>query len=417
MRSRRWLSSLSIAVVLVAVSACGSDESGSGGASGTTTTVDLSVLGPKQPATGSPIKVGLIVDGKSDALDSTSVMEAGKATVEYANEHLGGVNGHPIELETCETGQTPTGATTCAVRMIDAGVAMVITPLSAQDAAVVSGLKDSGIPYLTFLTATPSIVVNPNAFVLPNPFAAIAAPAAIARERGIKKVGLVVIDVPATTGPISALAKPIFAKANVEFDMVNVSPQVADLTPQIQEAISNGDEMLVIGGSDQFAVSALKAMKQLGFEGDIMLAGGASATNVAQALPGELKGVTTVSPMTSDAANEDVKIYDAVMAKYAGDVERIAVTPNGFAAVLGFVRGLTGAADAVDAASITKALGSMPEPVDLPLGNGNTFQCGAKPVAFAPSICSVAVLQGTLDGDGQGHDFTTVDVSGLLVGG
>jgi branched-chain amino acid transport system substrate-binding protein len=358
-----------------------------------------------------------VVDGKSDALDSTSVLAAGKATAQYANDFLGGINGHRIDVETCETGQTPTGATTCAVQMVNAKVAAVITPLSAQDAALVSGLKDSGIPYVTYLTANPAIVVNPNAFVLPNPFAAIAAPAAIAQQRHIKKVGLVVIDVPATTGPINALAKPIFAKANVGFDMINVSPQVADLTPEIQQAMSNGDGMLVVGGTDQFTVSAIKAMKQLGYQGDVMLAGGASATSVAQSLPGDLKGVTTVSPMTSDPKDKDVQLYDAVMKKYAADVDRIGVTPNGFTAVLGFVRALTGTATAVDAASITTALGSMPQPAALPLGGGITFQCGAKVVSFAPSICSADVLAGTLDAKGVGHDFHKVDVGPLLVRG
>ena len=71
--------------------------------------------------------------------------------------------------------------------------------------------------------------------------------------------------------------------------------------------------------------------------------------------------------------------------------------------MLGFVRALTGSTNAVDAASITTALGSMPQPVDLPLGGGITFQCGAKPVSFAPSICSADVLAGTLDAKGEGH--------------
>ncbi len=413
----RWLLAVPLAIALLAAGACGGSDSGSGSASGTSTTVDLSVLGPTKTATGTPIKVGLIVDGKSDALDSTSVLEAGKATAKYANEHLGGINGHPVQIESCETGQTPTGASTCAVQMLRAKVAAVIVPLSAQDGAVVSGLKGSGIPYLTYLTANPALVANPNAFVLPNPFAAIAAPAAIAKERGIKKVGLVVIDVPATTGPINALAKPIFAKAGVGFDMINVSPQVADLTPQIQQAMSNGDKMLVVGGTDQFAVSAIKAMKQLGFDGDIVLAGGSSAEKVAEALPGQLEGVTTVSPMTDDPADTDVQIYDAVMAKYAPDVDQIAVTPYGFTALLGFVRALTGSTNAVDASSINAALGSMPMPVDLPRGGGNTFQCGAKPIPFAPSICSADVLAGRLDAKGEGRDFKKVDVAPYLVRG
>ena len=417
MSARRISIAATAVAAVLASGALGACSSGGSDASdGTTTTIDTSLLGPENAATGTPIKLGLIVDGAADAMDSTSVMAAGEATAEYANDHLAGINGHPIQIEACETGQTPTGATTCAVQMINADVAAVIVPLSAQDGAVVAGLKDSGIPTIAYTTANPAIVTNPNAFVFGNPFAAIAAPAALANERGIDKVGLVVIDVPATTGPINALATPIFDEAGIEFDMINISPQVADLTPEIQQAINDGNEMLVIGGTEQFTVSALKATQQLGYDGDIVLAGGSSATAVAEALPGALEGVTVVSPMTSDADDPDVRLYDAVMATYAGDVEEIAVTPQGFVAVLGFVRALTGVTDAVDAASITTALAAMPEPVELPRGAGITFQCGTTPITLAPSVCSSDILAGTLDADGSGHDFQTVDVAPYLGG-
>lgn len=400
-------------VALVALAACGS-KAGSNGSPGSSTTVDESVLGARKPATGTPIKVGFVIDGKSDALDSTSVLTAGKATVEYVNEYLGGINGHPIALQTCETGATPTGAANCASQLVNAKVATVVVPLSSQDGALATGLKGSGIPFVTYLTANPAIAVNPNAFVLPNPFAAIAAPAALAKARGLKKVGLVIIDVPATTGPISALAKPIFAKAGVGFDMINISAQVADPTPDIQQGMNDGDDMFVIGGSDSFTVSAIKAMNQLGFGGTIALAGGSTATNVAKSLPGVLQGIATVSPMTSDPSDPDVELYDAVMAKYAGSVDPIAATPDGFASVLGFVRALEGVTDAVDAASIRTALAAMPRPVALPLGGGITFQCGAKVIPIAPSICGSDVLAGTLDADGHGHDFVKVDVAPYL---
>jgi branched-chain amino acid transport system substrate-binding protein len=413
---RLTCSAAALALLLVGAAACGDDESGSTG-SGTDTSVDLSLLGEEDPATGAPITIGLVADGRSDAMDSTSALDAGEATVQYVNEHLGGVNGHVLEVERCETGNTPTGASTCAVQMLDAEVDAVLVPLSSQDDAIVDALEGSGIPYLTYLTANPAIVANPEAFVLPNPFAAIAAPAALANERDVDEVGLVVPDVPSTTGPITALATPIYEAAGVGFNMVNVSPQVADMTPQIQQAINDGNEMLVIGGPDQFIVSAIRAMQQLGYDGEIVLAGGASAAAAAEALPGALEGVTTVSPTSDDPAEYDVQLYDAVLAQYAPDVEQIGVTANGFAIVLGFVRALDGVADAVDAPSILTALSEMPEPVDLPLGAGITFQCGANPVRFAPSVCGADVLAGTLDAEGQGSDFEPVDVGPYLVGG
>lgn len=415
-RHRRFVTASSAIVVVLLLVACGSGSSGAGG-SNTATTVDVAMLGAKDQATGDPIKIGVVVDGKADAMDSTSVLAAAEATADYANEHLGGINGHRIDVESCTTGGTHSGATTCAVQLTRAKVAVAIVPMSSQDGAVVKGLEGSGIPTVAFTTVNPTIVANPDAFVLGNPFAAIAAPAAVAEERGLDKVGLVVIDVPATTGPISALAAPIYERAGIEFDLINVSPQVADMTPQIQQAIDADNDLLVIGGTEQFTISALKAIQQLGYDGDVMLAGVSSAPAVAAAVPGVLDGVQVISPVSSDSNDPDVQLYHAVMATYAEGIEEIGVTPNGFVAMLGFVRAVTGADDAVDAASTKAAMASMGKAEDLPMGAGIAYQCGAKPIAFAPSVCSADVLVGTLDADGQGHDFQTIDVASYLIGG
>ena len=85
-----------------------------------------------------------------------------------------------------------------------------------------------------------------------NPLATLAAPAKIAQDAGVKKAAIIVIDVPAATGPIEAIAKPIYAKAGVDLHMVPISPQTADMAPQIQQEISNGAEQFSVIGTDDF---------------------------------------------------------------------------------------------------------------------------------------------------------------------
>ena len=52
----------------------------------------------------------------------------------------------------------------------------------------------------------------------------------------------------------------------------------------------------------------------------------------------------------------------------------------------------------------------MPEPIDLPLGAGLTFQCGSEPVAFAPNICTKDLLQYVYDAEGQGTDYQLLEI-------
>ena len=64
-----------------------------------------------------------------------------------------------------------------------------------------------------------------------NPISQIAVPGLIAQEQGIDKIGFVIIDVPAATGPITAIAQPIFDNLGVELQIIPIAPSVADMTP------------------------------------------------------------------------------------------------------------------------------------------------------------------------------------------
>jgi branched-chain amino acid transport system substrate-binding protein len=330
--------------------------------------------------------------------------------VQYANEHLGGINGHVIDVDECATLNTPTGATTCAVQMQNDKVAALLTPTTAQAGELFKSMQGSGIPFVIFSAANEEIILTPGAFILTNPLAALAAPAQLANEKHQDKAGFLVIDVPAATAPIKAITAPIFAKAGVALDVVAISPQTADMTPQIQQAISNGDKSFTITGTDDFAVNAIKTLKQLDFSGDVIL-GTPPTKEMAAAIPGGLAGVINNTVITTDPKNPDVQLYDAVMATYAPGIPSNSLSPWAYSLVLGFVRALTGVTDAVDAPTVSAALNAMPKPVDMPMGAGITMQCGAKVVPIAPNICVANVLTTTLDAEGNGTTYTLLDVS------
>ena len=392
------------ALALVAVAACGSDNNSSGSteatassgstestassgstestaSSGSTesTAANADPLGTPNAATGTPIKIGLVNDGKTDAIDNSSALATVEAVAQYANEYLGGLNGQPIEVVGCETGNTPTGATTCGVQMVNDKVAAVLVGGSAQDTAIFDALTDSGIPYITATSASSNIITKPGAFVFTNPIAAIAAPIPLAQENGAERVGFIVIDVPAATGPISQIATPFYQKANVAFDMIPISPTVADMTPQIQQAISQGDELFTIAGGEAFAAGAIKALKQLGFTGDIIAQVNNPSPDTVASIPGGYEGIINVSANTDDPTDPDVVLFNAIMDKYASGTEKNVSAQNAFVVAMAFVRSLTGATSAVDAPSVTAAMSSMPSAIPLPLGGGMMIQCGARP--------------------------------------
>jgi ABC-type branched-subunit amino acid transport system substrate-binding protein len=395
--------------VLVAAS-CSSKDNGTGASTATTAFDVAAALGPSNKATGTPIKIGLVDDGKTIGIDHTPVVGAFNATVQYVNEHRGGLNGHVIEVDECSTNNTPADATNCGIKMVNDKVAAVLVPVSAQDTNVFNAMSDSGIPYFTYTAGSPNIILKAGAFVLTNSVAGVAAPAKMAKEANVKKAGIIVIDVPAATGPLAAIAKPVYAKAGVDLSVVAISPQTADMTPQIQEAIGSGAEQFTVIGTDEFNTAGIKALKQLGFTGKIVMVT-APSQSIVDNVPGGLDGVAYITSDTGDQNDPDVKLYNAVVQTYMSDITPVAQSTWAFATVLSFVNALKDNASAVDAPTVAQALRSMPKPLPLPLGAGLTYQCGAKPVALVPNVCTPSVLETTLDAQGKGATYATLDVT------
>jgi len=366
-----------------------------------------SLLGTPNKATGTPIKIGLVSDGKTDAIDNTQSVAASKAVFDYANDYLGGINGHVIEVDTCETKQTPSGATSCGVQMLNDKVAAVLVGASGQDTAVYTALNGE-IPYFTTTTASGGILAGAGAYVLTSPLSAIGAGVPIAQDAGVSKAGFIVIDVPAATGPITAIATPIYQKGNVDLTMIPVSAQVADMTPQVQEGISKGLGQFSITGTAQFVATAIKALKQAAFTGPIIAGVSNPDPALAESIPGGFEGVTNISSATEDPADPDVQLMNAIIEKYAPGTSMDVSGTDGYLVAMGFVRALEGATAAVDAPTVMTALSSMPSPVKQPLGAGITFQCGSKPVALTPNACTSQVLKSTLDAAGKGSDFQVI---------
>jgi ABC-type branched-subunit amino acid transport system substrate-binding protein len=409
---------LAVATALVVIGSACSSTTTSGATQPAGTTDDASaLLGPKHEATGSPIKIGFVDDGKAQNIDFTATVAAFDATVQYANEHLGGINGHQIVVDECATNDVPSQATDCGVRMVNDKVAAVLVPVSAQDSRIFDALDGSGVPYVTYAASAQNIVTKPGAFLLTNPLATLAAPAKIAKDDNVKKAAIVVVDVPAATGPLTSIAQPIFKKAGIDLDVIPIPLETADMTPQLQQAISGGAEQFTVIGQDAFNGTAIKTLKQLGFTGKVLMVT-APTQNVVDAVPGGLGGVVYVTSATTDPSDRDVQLYDAVTQTYMNAVVPDTQSAWAFSLVLAFVKALEGDTAAVDAPTVTKALSSMPKALPVPLGGGLEYQCGAKVISFLPNVCADNALSTTLDDQGHGEGYTKLDVSAFTnIGG
>ena len=211
--------------------------------------------GEAGPATGTPVKIGLITEEGSQAIggQSLATIHAFEMGVDYVNDHLGGLGGHPIELFNCGNRNTPAGAQDCAQQMVEEDVVAVVLPFDCCGDDQVPIVVEAGIPYVVGSGSAPSHLTTPGAFaILGGYVGTLAAVAGHARDQGYEKVTHVVIDVPSATSAATDIGGLVFGNAGVDYEVVPAAPGTPDLTPQLSAA---GDSAVMVTGDLTFCTS------------------------------------------------------------------------------------------------------------------------------------------------------------------
>ncbi|MCW2983064.1 MAG: flagellar motor protein MotA [Conexibacter sp.] len=112
-----------VGVLAVGVAACGSSDDGSGGSSGGSATAASA-----DKPNGSSIKIMIQAPIKGQGLNNDGIPNAinvGKAYETYIN-HKGGINGRPLQIETCDDHQVTQDSVNCARQAIKDGVVAAV---------------------------------------------------------------------------------------------------------------------------------------------------------------------------------------------------------------------------------------------------------------------------------------------------
>jgi branched-chain amino acid transport system substrate-binding protein len=397
------------------MAACGGSSSGSTSSTSSAAAGGAAVLGPAKAASGTPVKLGFVSDGKTEAFDTRDETRAAQAVVAYANAHLGGLGGHPIQLITCDTNSSPTTAASCGNQLVSDKVSAVAAGSPGQTDPWVKAIIPAGIPATLNAASTQTVLAGKGAFVFGNPLATFGTPAAFARSKNLKSAAILVIDVPAASGPAKQLMPLFFGNATATANVVAIPPGTADMTPQIQAAQNKKPAMYDIIGDPTFCTSAIKAIKTLAPDATITALDRCIGTDGGASIPGGYTGVNIVAQANVDPADKEFQLYSAVIKAYGKD----GLVPDSFA-VSGY-QGMLSLIRAVNASGttdtspkgITAALKSMPA-TPYPLGGGATFQCNGKALpGLAPNVCSNGGFLAKASSNGTLSGFSTLDTNGI----
>jgi branched-chain amino acid transport system substrate-binding protein len=411
-------------VLLLAVTACGSDDDDASTADDETTSGSeaTDLLGPEDAASGEPVRIGMVSDGATQAFDNTDELRTAEATAEYWNTHRGGVGGRPIEIVTCETGADPAGGTNCANQMVEEQVVAVALSQSAVADAVWEPLHAAGVPTLFFQTSAEDLLSDSEtSFTMVNPLATLfGVPIAVAESEGTDKIAFVNIDVPQANASFeSGAADAVLGNAGLEYELVKIPPGTADMTSQMQEVAESDAGVVQIIGNDAFCIAAIQGLNAVGYEGQITSISQCITDATREAVPGDqLEGISLTATMAVGATDDPAyQLYQEVMDAYGEDVEDVenALAMGAYTTVASLAAALEGIADDITPEAAAEAIKSMDE-ADYPGADGLTFQCGGTAFPDQPAVCSNNSLRATLDAEGNPASYEPIDSSDIVEG-
>ena len=394
MKPLRWLGVAAAALLTLTAAACSSSgSSGSSGSSSTPTSGSSATaaastfsFGTAKKATGTPYVFGMIND-ETGAVTFPEARQGAIAAVNYVNNYLNGINGHPIQIDACTGDGTPATAARCANQLVAAhplailGAADVGAPASIPIYAHANLAYLGGIPF----TPVPETASNSIQFwsvsVGDNAAAAVYA----GKTLGIKSVALIYFS-NAQGESIIPQITPVFKAAGVTtIHDIPLSPTSPDPSPQAALVESSGAQMVYVDVPNGCG-NVLKALKTVGFTGKIMGIDPCGAPPVIAAAAGGANGMYIASPfMLQSGTSQQAQLFEAAMKKWAAPGTLIdSISTAGFATVMNVQQVLSTISGTPTTTSILAAFRTGSHSNFL----SHSYTCNGQALKGATAICN-----------------------------
>jgi branched-chain amino acid transport system substrate-binding protein len=218
------------------------------------------------PATGSPVTIGTIVPVDNPVESYPDLVAALRAGALDLNAH-GGIAGHKIVIDFCNSNGTANGETSCATKLVSDHVAAAVGDLTPFSPDTTSILNAGGIPEIGIVPETqPGEFNSPNVFIFDGgPAYDYAAMPILAKQVGLKSIAIVGGD-NAANDPINSLSQVTAASQGIDFKGIVTLPLTtpADFTPYAAQVQKLNPDLVSIPETEPNVIGIMKAMTSLG---------------------------------------------------------------------------------------------------------------------------------------------------------
>jgi len=393
MRRPIWLSAVALAVTGLVAAGCsssGSSSSTSGSstaAAGSTSAAAAgSVFGTPKKATGSPYVFGMIND-ETGAVTFPEARQGAIAAMNYVNDYLGGINGHPIQIESCTGDGTPATAARCANQLVAKKPIAILGAADVGAPASIPIYQHANLAYLGGIPFTPVPMTAPNSVQFWSVSVGDNAAAAVyaGKTLGVKSVAIIYFSNPQGESLLPQIT-PVFKAAGVEtIKNIPLSPTSPDPSPQAALVESSGAQLVYVDVPNGCG-NVLKALKSVGFTGKIMGIDPCGAPPVIEAAAGGADGMYIASPfLLQSGSSKQAQLFQAAMKKWAAPGTLVdSISTAGFATVMNVQQVLSTISGTPTTSSILSAFKAGTHQNFL----SHDYTCDGQALKGAPSVCS-----------------------------
>jgi branched-chain amino acid transport system substrate-binding protein len=375
------------AVLLVACS------SGSGGSQGLGSTSQ----GSGSTLSGAPVQVAWINPGVGTGNVFPEATAAAQAAVSYINSDLGGVDGHPIKLDVCQSDGSAESDGQCAQRLAQDNPRVLTLAQDFNTPSIYPPMTAKGIPIIGGTPAVPADLTAKNTYWLSTDAGVYLAGVGnwIGEHLHPKSVTLL-YDNPAASSGLGLIKSSLEKHgATVVGDLVN--PASADWLAVYQSA-ARSDVVMTLFGSQQSCTGFAQARQSQHGSIPVFSTDPCAATAVLNAVPGGLDGWYVGSESFEEPTSTptaEMKIFQKELKQYAGKsaLDGFSVTAFGTIMTTYSVLKDIGYKN-LSTTSIANYMRTKSGQVFL----GGPFDCAAAQ-SSAPAICSNGLSMYRFSGD------------------
>jgi branched-chain amino acid transport system substrate-binding protein len=348
-----WLAGVALLATAIIAAGCGSSSStttsaaattssstaaattpaatpGSGGAGSASVTNYLTYVdgkaGKANPSLP-PVTVGWVNQQGGQQVIGALATNGAQLAVKYINDQLGGIDGHPLVLDTCFITSAEEEGTTCGQKFLaDKSISVIDVGAVAIGIQSLYSTLGTAKPVITGVSVTPVDSTKANAVILFGDVTHVLGPFGTYASQVLhaKTAALVYPDIAGITDGAAAISASLKA-AGVTVKSVAYDPNETDLIGPLTSAGASTADLVIPYTEAGGCVDLAKGLKQLGITDakKILSAPLCLNTQVAQGLGGDFPIWTyaIASSLYGDPTDPGMPAYMKVTAQYGQQAE------------------------------------------------------------------------------------------------